>query len=98
LWQDWFCYLHFFPIKEVPVMPAKEIEFKSPQYKLLHCARVGRQKWKAKCIDVKQSLKATKQNLANARDSRKRWRDEARQLRHQVTRLQQQVEELKKSD
>ena len=71
-----------------------DTEFLSPLRKLVTFFRSSRDKWKAKCQQVKYELKLLKRRLANLRKNRDLWQQRYQQAETQREQLQAQGEHL----
>jgi regulator of replication initiation timing len=66
------------------VSSAEALPYRSPISKLLRFFCRSRDKWKAKCKEVKRENKSLKYRLAVMTESRDRWKAEVRELRDRL--------------
>lgn len=77
--------------------------YKSPKHKLLNFFRTSRDKWKAKCLDAKATIKKLNNRIRFLDHSRQLWKDRAKEreaelvdLKARLREVETELEELKK--
>jgi hypothetical protein len=89
----WACLgdIHF---REGAQMPIKTT-FKSPLRKLVRFFERSRDRWKAKCLESRATVKRLKKKTAQLSAGRDRWKAIARQREQELSQLKRELEEQK---
>lgn len=86
-------------------MATDNSSYTSPKHKLLNFFHSSRDKWKAKCLEAKATIKTLKNRIRFLERSKEEWKEKARQreaenneLKTRLLEAEQKLEELKKKE